>query len=154
APTPPATPVSPPRTAIPAPALLAFGGLAAITLLVVGAAAVRTPPADESDDDETAAVASASASARPAIAAKPIKTKPSKAERKETAKAEPERQTGLATATASPAGAQELRGKFHDDVDKRRFTSAIASLGQLLDVDADAPRSGEVRGDVVELSMR
>lgn len=145
---------------LPIPIRVALAGLGATTLLIVFAVAVRTPPPDyESDDGEhsvapSAAVVPSATERRPIvpIARDPGPTSPV------AAPLPP--QTAAPQAPPGPepvsklVSAREVRARFHDNVQNRRFTESIAAMRRLLELDPKAAEDGDVRHDLIELAMR
>jgi hypothetical protein len=133
-------------------------GVASMVLLMVAAVAARPPTYLALEDD---APASADVPPPPSSESSASSGKhhaaPLVAERHPagTGTANPPRGEPTSTAAPPPSGdARELRSDLRKDVQFGRYGSATDVLARLLEADPDAPKDSEVRGDIVELSMR
>lgn len=140
-------PLTSSATPLPRSLYVGVAGSFGIVLVIVGAVVLRGPMDDDAfvANERSGRLKSTptrvSPSGNPASAA----TAPSGA------------MAGGSPSSALPGGptdAREAQAKFSKDVRSQRLKEAVASLAQLLELDPDAPRDSEVRGDIVELAMR
>jgi hypothetical protein len=123
-------------------------GIGSMMLFIVGAVAVRTPPYVALEADE-ADVPSSAPPGRPTSAPSAMERHPSG-----PGIATPPRVALPSTALPASGDARELRAELRKEVQFGRFGSATDVLARLLGVDPTSPQDSEVRGDIVELSMR
>jgi serine/threonine-protein kinase len=123
---------------LPAPILLAFSGLLAITAVVIGAVGVRALVSDggATDPRPTAAASATAGGATPsgsttARSADPDEPPP----------------------PSDPVAAREARAKVASDLQMGRYVAFVTDLDELLRIDPGAAREREIRSAVVDVLM-
>ncbi len=140
-------------TPLPLSIQLTLAGLATTVLLVLGAVALRTSPsaALEEDDRPLSPVASSAPGLRgagsgSAPASGPLLLSPSS----------PSVVAPAFTGPAPPPSdlARALRADLRKELNLGHYPGATAALGRLIELEPRSAEDGEVRADVVDLSMR
>jgi hypothetical protein len=141
-------------TSLPLSVRLTLAGLATTVLLIVGAVALRSSPSAALEEDDASAAPSASPAPdrRETGSGSSIVVQPAVAPASGSAPA-------VARASAGPAPppselARALRADLRKDLELGHYPAATEALGRLIELEPRSAEDGDVRGDIVELSMR
>jgi hypothetical protein len=137
-------------TSLPLSIRLSILGLAATVLLVVGAVALRTSPYAALEQDEARATAPLARSGSAAAGPREPERAPSTGGTTSAARSV----TPSEAAPAVTGDAREARAALGKELQLGRYAAATEDLARLIELEPKSAENGEVRGDIVELSMR
>jgi len=138
-------------TPLPLSIQLTLAGLATTVLLVLGAVALRTSPSAALEEDDAAPSPTASAPERGGIGSgSPPASEPPRS---------PASPSVVAPAFSGPAPppselARALRADLRKELQLGHYPAATEALGRLIELEPRSAEDGEVRADIVDLSMR